>query len=270
MVSLLICITSMAQQVTTHTVAPGETLASIASKYGVSVETLTETNPETKKHLYTGMSLAIPSAKKNNEQPVVIPAPTPTPTPVPTPAPNYDVTYSTKEGNAGKASVASEVQFGYLIPSLGDASEFMESAFSAAMSIAMGVRYYPVDNIYVEGMAGWKWITETTGFKGTKYSDKTHYTIHDITLPLHVGVSIPSSGKISLGLFGGTRIDIPVSSKQEFHSASSKIDMPVTALIEVGLDIKFKENGGLRLQYDYSPSKSNKYSLISIGWTEGI
>lgn len=264
----------MAQQVTTHTVAPGETLASIASKYGVSVEALTETNPETKKHLYTGMSLAIPSVKKNHEQPVVIPDPTPTPIKKEevtySTTTSNDVTYKAKEGNAGKLGVAMEILFGYLIPSLGDASDYMESAFSCGMSMAMGARFYPVDNIYVEGMAGWKWTSKSIGFKNTKYVDKDTYLIHNITIPFHVGVSIPSASNISLGLFGGTRIDIPVSAKKELHLEKSDLNVPVTALIEVGMDIKFKENVGLRLQYDYSPSKSNKYSLISIGGIAGI
>lgn len=272
----------MAQQVKTHTIVPGETLATIASKYGVSVEALKMVNPEAKKYIYAGMELVIPNVKKSNQQQVVnkTSAPRSTSTNKVFTSPKKDETYDshkrnpftfdTQEGNAGKTSFALDLMLGYLIPSLGEASDYMESGFSVSMSTAIGARYYPVNNVYVEGMAGMKWIKENVGLKGSDYSDKLHYTINNITIPLHVGVSIPSPSNVSLGLFGGTRIDIPVSSKVEVNNQKSNFDVPVTAMVEVGLDINFDENGSLRLQYDYSPSESNKYSLISIGYSYGL
>lgn len=280
MVSLLICITSMAQQVTTHTVAPGETLASIASKYGVSEEALKEANPETKKHLYTGMELAIPNVNKNVVSPVVPSPPNPAPINAVVPSENKKttnnsytnetVTFNDKEGNAGKVSVAGEALFSYLIPSFGEDSEYMEAEFSCGMALSMGARFYPTNNIYVEGMAGWKWLLSKTGLKGSKSYEKNTYTFHYVTIPLHVGVTIPSSSKIAFGLFGGTRIDIPVSSKMKKQEVESTVNIPVTALLEVGLDIKIDSDNTIRLQYDYSPSEKNRYSLISIGWNVGI
>ena len=49
-----------AQSVTTHTVQRGETIESIAKKYGVSVSDLQQANPSTKDYFYAGMKLFIP------------------------------------------------------------------------------------------------------------------------------------------------------------------------------------------------------------------
>lgn len=55
-----------AQEVKTHTVQPGETLARIAQMYGVSESDLLEANPTAKDYFYTGLKLVIPTGKTDN------------------------------------------------------------------------------------------------------------------------------------------------------------------------------------------------------------
>lgn len=260
--ALFFSMMAMAQQVVKHTVVAGETITSVAAKYGVSEADIKDANPETKQYFYTGMELVIPNKGK---------AVTETTTHVAAPASNYKETnYSygqnnvsgshEKEGNAGKVGATSEALFGYLIPSLG---EGVESKFCAGLSVALGAKYYATDNVYIEGMAGYKCLFQSSKVKGDTQSITSQ--IHNITIPLHLGVSIPSSSRVALGLFAGTRVDIPVSSKSEYGREKIKLDVPVHAVIEAGLNIKVSDDIAIRLQYDYSPAKSVKYSLISIG-----
>ena len=61
---ILLSATSVwAQDVKTHTVERGETLSSIATKYGVSQEEIVKLNPEAAQFLYVGMELKIPGKK---------------------------------------------------------------------------------------------------------------------------------------------------------------------------------------------------------------
>lgn len=59
---LLLAIGTLRAQEVTHTVQRGETLSSIAGKYGVTVDKLKEANPTTKSYVYVGMKLIIPQA----------------------------------------------------------------------------------------------------------------------------------------------------------------------------------------------------------------
>lgn len=264
-VSLLVCYSAMAQRVATHTVAAGETLASIAAKYGITESALKEANPETRKFVYSGMELVIPNkpietVSQTGQSTITTSSETRQETP-----PSY-ISKPKQEnvdsdGRTGRVGFTDEILWGYVFPDLGD---YGEAAFCMGMSISMGARYYPAQNFYLEGMVGYKGLLTNTGMKGSKLSEKTIGTYHFVTIPLHVGYSIPSKGKVSLGLFGGTRVDIPVYCREERNNKKEKVKMPVTASIEVGVDISFTD-WAIRLQYDYSPSKKNKYSMISIG-----
>lgn len=55
-----------AQSITTHTVQRGETIESVAQKYGVSVADLTQANPDLSEYFFVGMKLTIPEKKTGN------------------------------------------------------------------------------------------------------------------------------------------------------------------------------------------------------------
>ncbi len=65
LVAFIITVISVnAQTTTTHTVQRGETIESVAQKYGVTVQDLQNANPDTKEYFYIGMKLSIPAVKK--------------------------------------------------------------------------------------------------------------------------------------------------------------------------------------------------------------
>lgn len=57
---MAICSATYAQTTTEHVVQRGETLQSIATKYGVSVDELKQANKDAQNYLYAGMKLVIP------------------------------------------------------------------------------------------------------------------------------------------------------------------------------------------------------------------
>ena len=61
---------SFAQTVQTHTVKRGETIESIAQKYGVTVNDIKEANPDVGRFFFVGMKLNIPISIVSNETPV--------------------------------------------------------------------------------------------------------------------------------------------------------------------------------------------------------
>lgn len=65
---IAVCFAISAQTTTNYTVQRGETLASIAQKFGISEAAILETNPNAKQYLVAGMTLLIPSAKSNKEE----------------------------------------------------------------------------------------------------------------------------------------------------------------------------------------------------------
>ena len=71
MISIMTC---MAQTMKSHTVQRGETLESIAKKYGVTVEAIKEANPNMGEFFYIGMGLKIPEKKSEVEKVEVVPA----------------------------------------------------------------------------------------------------------------------------------------------------------------------------------------------------
>lgn len=71
--SIIICLfsisTGLAQTISTHIIQRGETLLSIARKYGITGAQLQNANPETKDVFFVGMKLIIPTPPKNGESP---------------------------------------------------------------------------------------------------------------------------------------------------------------------------------------------------------
>lgn len=180
----------------------------------------------------------------------------------------YD-TETSSEGKAGKIGCIMGMDFGGIFPNLGDASKYVDNGFCCGITATMGARYYATENVFIEGLVGWK--TAFTNSK-TKYtSTETSNTLHYLTIPLHLGCQLPSTGKVAFGLFLGPRFDIALFGKSEVtegnHTENEKlkIDDHLFTMIDCGIDVVFK-NGTMRLQYGYSPKKENKYSIISVGF----
>lgn len=63
---MLVSLSMSAQTSLSHTVQRGETLESVAKKYGISVSDLQQANPSTKEYFYAGMKLVIPHRTTHN------------------------------------------------------------------------------------------------------------------------------------------------------------------------------------------------------------
>lgn len=68
LVILLSAMSATAQTQTTHEVQRGETLESIAQKYGLATEALLQTNPDAADMFFTGMKLRIPAGRTTTQQ----------------------------------------------------------------------------------------------------------------------------------------------------------------------------------------------------------
>ncbi len=163
---------------------------------------------------------------------------------------------------SGKTAFAVEALLGYFIPDTPDGVE--TSAFKIGSSVAIGARHHLTEELFGEGFAGIKGIWYTANFKGS--SDKTTFSIWDITIPLHIGYRFNTTNNGSYKIIAGTRIDIPVYRKSEFKATKTKMDVPTTFLIEAGFDINFPKTD-CRIMYSYSPTNKFEYHLISIGMT---
>ena len=264
-VFFFVCLFTMAQQGKKHTVSAGETLSSVAAKYGVSESALKDANPDVNKFFYAGMELVIPAQKALPEEAPSKQVTSPEISSSQTTYISADANQNSVDGDrAGKTKVAMEVLWGYLMPSLGDASDYIENKFSMASSCAFGARYYPANMFYLEGLAGYKGCYVTQKIKGDSYNSNTYS--HFITVPLHVGVTLSASDNNPIDLFAGARIDIPLSSKTEYRTDKIKNELQTQAVIDVGLNFNWGSTTALRLQFSYAPSEKNKYTLISIGY----
>lgn len=181
-------------------------------------------------------------------------------------------TETTSESNVGKIKGCMELNFGYVMPNLGDASKYVDVGFCCGMAFGFGARYYATENVYLEGLLGYKWIATDTEIKSSSIT--TSNTMHFLTIPLHLGYRGTSTGKVALGVFFGTRLDVPLKCKSEvkvkYETETVDLDVPFSALLECGIDIIIKNSGSIRLQYGYSPKKENKYSILSLGYSMGF
>lgn len=237
--------TSQAQTMRSHTIARGETIESIAKKYGVTLEELLKANPGVERMHYVGMALKIPTIQQTlststDTEKVKDPAETKSLI-----QPNSSGTESIHDDgmytHAGKGNIIGEVNFQFIQPM--DELEDFYDGFNFGMCFYMGYRYYPHNNFFVEGMLGYRF------FGLSRKSPSMSMTYHCISIPIHAGALLPLSEKFGIAPFIGPRIDIPVKTKSKIGGQSQKEkngDVGVT--LDLGADIKFSD-WTIRAQY---------------------
>lgn len=208
LLSVLLCtasMLSMAQnQTVTHVVQRGETLESIAEYYKVSVEDINKANPNADGIVYVGMKIEIPTSTNGVKDEQSILSGTKTPTR------KTSSTYSTMKSEISKAQndnsvetqndepkkgdVDASSQFVPRFGSLsGDNAEHLKNTFG--LSAALGAKYFIADNIFVEGLIGYRFLIASYkkeyaeaihGSKGATDSLETH----SIYIPLYAGAKL--------------------------------------------------------------------------------
>ncbi len=171
LVFVLVSTLSFAQtRVINHIVAEGETLESIAQRYNTSVETITAINPDAAKAIYVGMEVKIPvtivesGAETKTTQPD-----------------NTIATVETVSTNATVETVntgANEDKFTKWDDAYRFAVGYLTKPSGIDYQIAIGVKYAPIQQLYVALMVGY--------LGGYQFKSDT-YTSHFVTIPIEIG-----------------------------------------------------------------------------------
>lgn len=256
-IALILSVSVFAQAVV-HTVQRGETLESIAQKYGVSTQDLLNANPDAKEYLYTGMKITIPAVQKavvNYEERSAATKAT-TSTSTASSSSSYSSTnYSAKEGGlyamAGRKGFVGNTMISYLLPP----NEHIEN-FNIGLALDLfGYCYYVHNNVYIEGTLGFGWNMyriKREKVLGNISTDGGSLSWWGINVPLHVGGLFPISEKSAFSVFAGPRIQFAVTGEQKTGSGKDEKKIkykdlagytPVTAYIELGVEFQYKDVG---------------------------
>lgn len=243
-VLLMASITSFAQtKAKTHTVKRGETIESIANKYGVDIYDIISANPQADgNYCYPGMKLLIPRNKYTTEESIMT------------------VRQNLLDSRQGKGDFVGEASFQYLLFG-GGTSDFFKG-FRGGLSTNFGYRYYVHHNIFMEGSFGYRWYTFET-------IDRINTTVHNITMPIHLGACLDVTEKFSLRPFFGPRVDFPVATRIRYGGSSYSSDTKIGATLEFGIDFSFND-WGIRTKYGLGVGDYKNINYVSIGMTTGF
>lgn len=183
-----------------HTVQRGETLASIAKSYNVSVDDILEANPDAKNLFFTGMVLVIPEASAA-QQNVTTPFTTPVQPEVAETSNNYsnnvllqgNNTTSTSNENGPGFGVWGLFEYGFIPKVKG------VSGSNLAFSIAFGANYYILEKNN-KLFAGIGIGYNTFSFNNTARIDIGEYSnsktdAHCIYVPVKIGYSFKTNNR---------------------------------------------------------------------------
>lgn len=220
-----------AQSVTSHTVQRGESIESIAQKYGISVSDLISANPDAKDYFFVGMKLSIPqkvAPNVLNKNVVVTPS-----------LPNDDVSGNNFVHDTGTPDqhwgVGLSLSFGFL----GNQQGLKNSSFDylATLGAKYSLDSYDeyTQGLYLFGGIGYagSWVS----LKGMNITTK----IHTLYFPTQIGYAITNEKKnIGLVPFIGPEFKISLSGKTKYQQES--IDMKIGGKIgcsfAMGLNIR--------------------------------
>lgn len=258
-----------AQTTMSHTIQRGETLESIANKYGITVADLQKANPDIEGAFYAGVKLTIPvashklqtteveqnnnSTKKDQQSDYA--------ENVPKYNPNDDRTYTSEED---KIQCILDMQLGYLILD-NDESKFYGD-FPFSLRLSMGARYNVDETFGVDAMIGYSGI-----YKDCKTSLKNtlgNYSYHFITLPVRLNAKLVKD----VSFYLGPRFEFMVAAKHEVGKESYNMsdmkkadkDFKTTyTYLDFGLKIK-----GFNVSYSFALDGKKKLcsGIINIGW----
>lgn len=227
----------------TYKVKAGETLESIAHKHGISISAMMQANPHAVDNCYTGMILTIPSDKATTTKTNII-----------------TVRGERTDTRKGQGSIAYEIEFDYVLIS-GAYKDYFKN-FNCGMSTDIGYRYFLHNNLFVEGLFGYKWYS-------LWMVNDVSTTVHNLTLPIHVGGHIDLSDNVGLRPFFGPRIDIPVASRVEYRGYSESANVTTGVTLEFGLDVQFS-NWAIRTKYGLGVGENKDLNYVSLGAIVGF
>lgn len=252
-----------------HTVARGETVESIAKKYGVTTQQLLNANPDIAQFIYVGMELTIPGVDNELAKNAI---------PENNSISETDGFVQTNSAN-GYLTAQSKFTpiFQISIGSFGKLKEFngikTKKNLNLSMAITGGVRYAINEYFYSAAMLGYRFVS--TSFHIDDYNQtikllkkyeqdnsrgltRGHYVdgdyskpdletttyekiSHLIILPVEIGGKYPITDNFSLGAYTGLEFGTSIITKTTYKNGSEK----------------------------YNPKKEDSESFI-LGWNVGL
>lgn len=207
---------SIAQTIVNHTVDRGETLESIAQKYGTTKAKLIELNPDAAQMIYVGMVLKVPS------QGGVVSGTTGTGamTQSYSSAVSYDDDFARWEP-------VIQVGYGFLAKPKGT----KDNCYS--LNATVGVNYNITEQFYAGARLGYN-----SGYYFSKAYNASA-TYHFITIPIEAGYKFElGSEKYAIIPYGGFDFNICVKGSMESGTGSSKDKMDLKCGGKTGVDFR--------------------------------
>lgn len=263
MTMFMACFTSVfAQTESLHTVQRGETLETIATKYGVTVDALKQANKDAQQYLYAGMKLVIPqkNASVTDEKKTGNRETTNTNNYGSLTQERYgsDANYHTE--NMQKDNVRSNLETksyeSGIITHIGwGKMTDLGKEFTSNTEVAggLGYRHYIQDSFFAEGLLEYR-------IYSAKQGNTLELKENDIIIPLHVGLDFDF-----INIFTGPRLTFPVSRKAtmkiEGMSYTNKEKTNTYAAFEIGADLF----SFVRVSYAFGMGgNSNSYFNVGI------
>lgn len=220
---LLSTLTVAAQTQTTHEVQRGETIESIAQKYGVTTDAIIKANPDAETVFFVGMKLRIPAAASTNSTETVAPASGTQPS-----VNTVSVTPQTeviKPQTSAKG--AEEPQLGlqfrrikasYYFPTQMEKSERGHYRSSYMLSFTAEGEYVFTKNLFTSfglGVVGSGSANSDQEGIANYFELKTSYT--SVMLPLSIGFRSPITSKSNFDVYTGPVLAYTVSGYTKYR-----------------------------------------------------
>ena len=191
--AMIVCISAaMAQTTTKHVVERGETLTSIAARYGTSEAEIVRLNPEAAQFIYVGMELAIPASSLPTQENTAPQNSLSDDAATSTTYTSYDETDTPQ-----RWTVVSSGSYGFL-PKAKVPGTKSESAYSLELSV--GVNFFIYRGLYVGARIGY--MTTSSSFrlgKSDLYTTENQF----IEVPVELGYKLSLHKNFSIIPFAG-------------------------------------------------------------------
>lgn len=234
MVAIMFAMTSIsafAQSTVKHTVDRGETLATIAKRYGTTEARIIELNPDAAQFIYVGMELTVEvTAASDGKQDAAAPQSNPSGNAIfssQNVSQNVESSSSYEEPKERKGTFAGGFEFtaGFISKSESAKVEGTR-AYSApkySYRVVGGASYNITNELFAGAKIGW----ETVHSSGTVNNNvtgliKSEDNFHFITIPLEVGYVLGNPEKFSLVPFAGADLNFCLSAKRKTEQSGNK------------------------------------------------
>ncbi len=253
-VCTLFCSQVNAQTYREHTVAKGETVASIAQTYGITTDALINANPTLKNYCYVGMKLRIPEnkgIKETKSEPLASPV-------VKEKAVESKPSFVNLQRTYFTPTYLKSFEMKYhIIPKMED---YGLKTSGTSLYFSGGIAYLWNDNIHFDARIGYGLSSAST--ENDYFSTTTKAKSHFIVLPLEVNYNIYLSEQkrdwVYITPYIGADISLLLKSTVEMDGSVEKIEPSNRFGFACMLGVKaFYGNLGLNIGYEFNSDAGN-------------